>query len=56
MQRKIIARTPGKIVRRVTIKKTTKPQPRRVVPAAPNGLPSIVVPNKGGGTRRIYYG
>ena len=55
MPKRIIS--PGKTVRVVTVKTTKKPQPGRVVPAQPQGLPSRVVPNKaGGGVRRIYYG
>ena len=55
MPRRMIA--PGKTVRRVvTIKTTKKPQPGRVVSSTPQGLPTRVVPNKTGGTRRIYYG
>ena len=54
MQRKIAV--PRKTVRVVTIKTTKKPQPGRVVPAPPQGLPSRVIPNKAGGLRRIYYG
>ena len=55
MPRRMIAL--GKTVRRVvTIKTTKKPQPGRVVSSTPQGLPTRVVPNKTGGTRRIYYG
>jgi len=54
MQRRV--NVPGKIVRRITIKTTKTPQPGRAVPATPQTLPSRVVPNKGGGVRRIYYG
>ena len=55
MPRRMIA--PGKTVRRiVTIKTTKTPQPGRVVPSTPQGLPTRVVPNKTGGTKRVYYG